>query len=191
MDEINASVVFCILVAASATAWLIYAYVPSQQAWVFRRMLALLAVRRAFATCLHAFDRDARRLERYSRVMVDLETALELRLGIERRLAEDFGPAGPRSASGLAEFAMLERHLERCKVRALRHLSSMTDGDIAVVARTYRRKMLEDGVPEDAVAAFFRDERDLVRSFPHMVVGHFDRMTHRFNALQEAAGEAR
>ncbi len=191
MSDVNAPALLCILVAAAATAGLIYAYVPSPQAWVFRRMIALLAVRRAFAACRHAFDPDARRLDRYSRVMVDLETALELRLGIERRLAESFGPDGARSASGLAEFAMLEQHLERRRELALRYLSSMPDEDIAVVARTYRRKMLEDGVPEDAVAAFFRDERDLVRAASHMIVGHFDRMTHRFNALQEAAREGR
>lgn len=190
MSDVSAPALLCILVAAAATAGLIHAYVPSRHAWAFRRMIAALAVRRAYATCLHAFDPDARRLDRYSRAMVDLETALELRLGVERRLAEDYGPSGPRDAAGLAEFAMLERHFDGRKERALRYLSSMTDHDIAVVARTYRRKMLEDAVPEDAVAAFFRDERDLVRAAPHLVVGHFDRMTHRFNALQEAASGA-
>src|SRR5512143_466750 len=98
MSDVSAPALLCILVAAAATAGLIHSYVPSQQAWVLRRMLALLAVRRAFAACRHAFDPDARRLARYSRAMVDMETARELRIGTERSLAEAFGPDGPGSA---------------------------------------------------------------------------------------------
>ncbi len=183
-------VLFLVLAAAAVTAFLIYGYVPSYHAWTFRRMLAMLAVRRAFASCRHAFDADARRLDRYSRAMVDLETASELRLGAERRIAETFGHGAARGAALLAEIAMLERHFERRKAAALRYLKAMSDEDIAVVARSYRGKTLDGRVPEDAVAAFFRDERDLVRMAPHMVVGHFDRMEHRFNALWDEAEAA-
>ncbi|MEY4744192.1 MAG: hypothetical protein RL272_137 [Candidatus Parcubacteria bacterium] len=190
MGDVTVPTLLCVLVAAAATAWLIHAYVPSREAFLFRRMLAVLAVRRVFRACRHAFDRDARRLDRYSRAMVDLATAIELRDGVERRLAESFGPDGPRAAGTLAEFDMLERHLERSRERALRYLSSMPDEDIAIVARVYQQGTLEGLVSIDAVAAFFRDERDLVRAMPHMIAGHFDRMTHRFNALSEEAAAA-
>ena len=115
--------------------------------------------------------------------MGDFETAIELRNGIESRLAESLGPEGPSVAREMEEFAMLERHLERCKERAARYLASMPDEDIAVVSRMFQQGILEGAVPVPAVEAFYRDERELLGKTPHMIAGHFDRMEYRFNKL--------
>ncbi|HTM69037.1 MAG TPA: hypothetical protein VL426_07130 [Candidatus Binatia bacterium] len=187
MDASTAPVFFCIALAAMATAALIHQHVPSYEAFVFRRTFVRLALRRAFTSLRHAFDPDARRLDRYARAMGDLETAVEFRDGLEKRMAEELGQEGLRAARELATFAVVEGHLERKRAEAARYLGSMSDADIARVARLYQRGMLEGKVDQGAVEQFFRDERDLVRASPHLANGHFDRMEHRFNLLCASA----
>lgn len=183
MDDRLVPAVLLVVIAAAAVATLIHRYVPSKGAFLFRWMLARVAVKRAFVACLDHFDRKARRFRRYAAVMSDLETALEMRNGIESRLSESLGPAGPGVAREMEEFAMLERHLDRCRDRAAAYLASMPDEDIAVVAENFQRGILEGLVPLAAVRQFYRDERELVKNQPHMIVGHFERMEHRFNEL--------
>ena len=187
MDEAFVPIVFCVVVAAAAAAGLIHRYVPSAGAFMFRRMIVTVAVKRVFVSCLHVFDRKARCFDRYARAMSDFETAIEFRDGIEKRLSDSLGPAGPSAAREMEEFAMLERHLERCRGRAARYLASMPDEDIAVVARSFQQSILEGAVPVPAIEAFYRDERELVRNTPHLVSGHFDRMEFRFNKLYNEA----
>lgn len=183
MDDARIPVLI-VLLAATATAVMVYRYVPSREAFSFRMMLAWLSVRRAFTACRHAFDADARRLDRYAWTMGDLEQALEMRDGVEKRIADDLGPGASSQLRGLPPFQMLEEHLDRCQARATAYLASMTDKDIAVVAGLYRRGPFEGMVPLQPIAKFFEDERALARTMPHMTRGHFDRMTARFNAIQ-------
>ncbi|HTK04029.1 MAG TPA: hypothetical protein VL500_00425 [Candidatus Eisenbacteria bacterium] len=176
-------IVLCIVLAAAATAAIIHRYVPSPEAFAFRRMFAWLAVKRAFITCRHAFDPDARRVDRYSRAMTDLETAIEIRDGLERRIRELGGPQGRSLLEETPEFAIIDGRLRRVRERAIGYLSAMGEEDIAAVARSFQKGILEGAVGQAAVEAFFRDERELVRGMPHMTVGHFDRMERRFNGL--------
>jgi hypothetical protein len=183
MNETTLSVLCGIIVAAAATAGLIHRWVPSYGAFVLRRMLAVLAVKRAFITCRHAFDPEARRVDRYSRVMVDLETAIELYRGIDRRASELAGSEGRAAVQDLLEYRIIERHFERVRARAVAYLSAMGEEDIAAVARSFQRGILEGAVGQSAVEAFFRDERELVRGMPHMTSDHFGRMERCFNGL--------
>jgi hypothetical protein len=183
MDQIPVPAVLAVIAAAVAAATLIHRYAPSMGAFMFRRHLATVAVKRAFMTCLHVFDRKARCFDRYARAMSDFETAIELRNGIEKRISDALGAEGRAAVRDMEEFAMLERHLERCRDRAAAYLGSMPDEDIAVVSRNFQEGILEGVVPLSAVMAFYRDERELVRAAPHMVSGHFERMEFRFNKL--------
>lgn len=187
MDAHIAPALLCIALAAAATAALIHQFVPSYPAFVFRRMFAWLAVKRAVASLLHVFDGDRRRLDRYRRAMIDMETAAEFRDGLEKRFAEDLGPEGPTAARGLATYAIIEEHAARKKANAARYLATMRDEDIVRVAGMYRRGPLEGKVGQDDIESFFRDERDIARTSPHMASGHFGRMEHRFNLLYDAA----
>lgn len=183
MDDARIPVLI-VLLAATVTAVMVYRYVPSREAFTFRMMLAWLSVRRAITTCRHALDADARRLDRYAWTMGDLEQALEMRDGVEKRIADDLGPGASSQLRGLPPFQLLEDRLDRCQARATAYLAAMTEKDIAVVARMFQRGPFEGLVPLRPIAKFFEDERDLARTMPHMVRGHFDRMTERFNAIQ-------
>src|SRR5687767_11486888 len=158
MNETTLSVLCGIIVTAAATAGLIHRWMPSYEAFVLRRVFAVLAVKRAFITCRHAFDAEARRVDRYSRIMVDLETALELRNGIDRRISELAGSEGRATVQDLPEYRIIERYYDRVRTRAIAYLSAMDEEDIAVVARSFQRGILEGAVEQDAVEAFFRDE---------------------------------
>lgn len=183
MDDARIPVLI-VLLAATVTAVMVYRYVPSREAFSFRLMLAWVSVRRAVTACRHAFNADARRLDRYAWTMGDLEQALEMRDGVEQRIADDLGPGASSQLRGLPPFQMLEEHLDRCQSRAIAYLAAMTDKDIAAVARMCQRGPFEGAAPLAPIAKFFEDERDLARTMPHMVRGHFDRMTERFNAIQ-------
>lgn len=183
MDDARIPVLI-VLLAATVTAVMVYRYVPSREALSFRMMLARVSARRAFTACLHAFDADARRLDRYAWTMGDLEQALEMRDGVEKRIADDLGPGASSQLRGLPPFQMLEDHLDRCQARATAHLAAMTDKDVAAVARMFQRGPFEGVAPLRPIAKFLEDERNLARTMPHMVRGHFDRMTERFNAIQ-------
>lgn len=187
MDARVVPVVACIMLAAMATAALIHQFLPSYEAFVFRRTFAWLAVKRMLAGLRRPFDADARRLGRYARAMVDLETATEFRDGLERRMAADLGPEGVAAMRETATFALVERHLERKRARAARYLGAMTDADVRRVADHYRRGALEGKVGLDDVESFFREERELVRASPHLASGHFSRMEHRFQRLHDEA----
>lgn len=180
-------VVFCIVAAAAITAALIYGYVPSREAFAFRRMFLWQALKRFFVSCRHAFDPEARRLDRYARAMVTLELAIEIRNGFEQRVQDLAGPQGRAVVQETPEYGIIDRHLERSRARAARYLAAMADEDIAVVARDLQKGILKGEIGQDAVEQFFRDERELIRGMPHMTVGHFDRMERRFNGLLEAA----
>lgn len=183
MDDVSVPVLL-VLVAALATAMLVYRFVPSREAFAFRAMFAWLWVRRALTTCRHAFDADARRLDRYAWTMGDYEQALEMRDGMEDRIAADLGPEAASQLRGLPPFQMLQDRLDLCQARATAYLASMTDRDIAVVAGTFQRGPFEGAAPLAPIEQFFRDERELIRKMPHLTRGHFDRMAQRFNAIQ-------
>jgi hypothetical protein len=143
-----------------------------------------------------ATDKDYRRrtrvIEGYEKVMLGLAASLAAR-NVSAELPDDllkqaFGIPDDRLAETRRRMTRaFANEVNAARDAAARHVASLTDDDIAILAAYVSADWYDGRVAATDLIGFFRDERDLLAKMPAQVVGHLIRAAALLKNGPEAA----
>jgi hypothetical protein len=159
------------------------AYSGSRASRGFRSLVRYHARQEFIVRARHFLDPQMRAFTRYWIAVKGLERSIQLRDAFETAFINGSEPALAAAIRQSTEYSEIDAYRARMHARCIAYFKSMREDEVQHVAALFCETHLENKVPVETLATFYRDERDMIVQTPHLAAGHMERAGQNLLAL--------